>query len=119
MVGDVLEFTRTQHLKAQTSAGYAEFIGEIVAELRIETEARSIHIELENPAPAVKVVLDAKRLRRVFFNLVHNATDVLPEEGRIILRFRSEGNEVITEIEDTGPGIPSQIADQLFQPFVT
>ena len=119
MVGDVLEFTRTQELKAQSSAVYSDFINELVPELQAETSAKSVHVQLENQPPAVKVVLDPKRLRRVFFNLVHNAVDVLPEEGKVILRFRQDGKEIVTEIEDTGPGIAREIADQLFQPFVT
>lgn len=119
MVGDVLEFTRTQQVKTQTIAVYSDFITELLPELQAETVAKAIHVQLENPPPAVKVVLDAKRLRRVFFNLVHNAADVLSEEGKIILRFREEGNEIVTEVEDTGPGIAREIVDQLFQPFVT
>ena len=39
--------------------------------------------------------------------------------GKIFLRFHCDGNEIVTEIEDTGPGIAPEIADKLFQPFVT
>jgi signal transduction histidine kinase len=119
MVGDILEFTRTQQLKAQTTASYLDFINELLPELRAETEARTICIELENAVPPLTVVLDAKRLRRVFFNLVHNACDVLPDNGKILLRFKVDQNEVVTEVEDTGRGIAPEIADKLFQPFVT
>ena len=63
--------------------------------------------------------LDARRLRRVFFNLVRNATDVMPGGGKIFLRFHADEKEIVTEIEDTGPGIAPEIAGKLFQPFVT
>jgi signal transduction histidine kinase len=65
------------------------------------------------------MMLDVRRLRRVFFNLIHNAFEVMPEGGRVTFDFMTHGKEIITEIEDTGPGIPAQIADTLFQPFVT
>jgi two-component system sensor histidine kinase HydH len=55
----------------------------------------------------------------VFFNLFHNATEAMPNGGKILLRFRTERNEVVTEIEDTGPGIAPEIADRLFEPFAT
>ena len=63
--------------------------------------------------------LNPKRLRRVFYNLIHNATDAMPGGGKITLRFRQAGGEVITEIEDSGPGIAPEIAEKLFDAFAT
>jgi signal transduction histidine kinase len=50
---------------------------------------------------------------------VNNATDMMRPGGKIFLRFQLLDNEVVTEIEDTGPGIAPEIADALFQPFAT
>jgi len=69
--------------------------------------------------PTVKLPLDPKRLRRVFFNLVHNATDAMPDGGTVSVRFRVSSTEVTTEVEDTGPGIAPEIADKLFEAFAT
>jgi signal transduction histidine kinase len=49
-------------------------------------------------------------LRRVFYNLAHNATDAMPEGGKILLRFQATEMEVITEIEDEGRGIAPEMA---------
>jgi signal transduction histidine kinase len=43
----------------------------------------------------------------------------MPGGGKILLRFRHDEKEVVTEAEDTGPGIAPEIADRLFQPFAT
>jgi signal transduction histidine kinase len=67
----------------------------------------------------VEVSIHPKRLRRIFYNLLHNATDAMPEGGRIILRFQATEKEVVTEVEDTGQGIPPEIAEHLFDPFAT
>ena len=64
-------------------------------------------------------LLNPKRLRQVFYNLIHNATDAMPGGGRIFLRFQQTNGQVVTEIEDTGPGIASEIADRLFDAFAT
>jgi signal transduction histidine kinase len=117
MIGDILEFTRNNSPARFATTNFADFIAELLPELRAEAEAKAIELELEN-APAAKVMLDARRLRRVFFNLIHNATDVM-SEGKIFLRFQKNEKEIVTEVEDTGPGIAPQIADTLFQPFVT
>jgi signal transduction histidine kinase len=78
-----------------------------------------VTLELENPPPSVELFIHPKRLRRVFYNLVHNATDAMPEGGKIILRFQDSETEVVTEIEDDGRGIAPEIAGQLFEAFVT
>jgi len=120
MVGDIIEFTRGHQMDVTlTPSGYADFIREILPDLQAEAEAKSAQIELQNEPPPVRLPLDTRRLRRVFFNLIHNAADIMPGNGKIYLRFQSGEKEITTEIEDTGPGIAPEIADTLFQPFVT
>ncbi|MGZ4431830.1 MAG: sensor histidine kinase [Gaiellales bacterium] len=64
-------------------------------------------------------------LNQVFLNLVVNAaqaiTDVTPdgERGRLAVRTRCEGDEVVIEIEDTGGGIPDEHQSRVFEPFFT
>jgi signal transduction histidine kinase len=43
----------------------------------------------------------------------------MPSGGKIFVRFTTTGKEVITEIEDTGPGIAPEIAENLFEAFAT
>jgi signal transduction histidine kinase len=121
MVGDILEYTRSNRTDTTTlaKANFADFIKEILPELQAEAENKSVHIELQTEPPVAKLLLDPRRLRRVFFNLVHNATDFMPNGGKIFLRFHCDEKEIITEIEDTGSGIAPEIADNLFQPFAT
>ena len=91
----------------------------MIPDLRAEAELKSAQVELQNEPPPVRVPLDPRRLSRVFHNLIHNATDVMPDGGKIFLRFRADEKEIVTEIEDTGPGIAPEIAAKLFQAFVT
>ncbi len=120
MVSDILIFTQGAHNAAELKAGdYRTFVLDLVGDLRAEAEIKSAHIEMENVPPAVPVRYDPRRLSRVFFNLVHNATDVMLNGGKIFLRFQFNAGEIITEIEDTGPGIAPEVAGRLFQPFTT
>jgi signal transduction histidine kinase len=59
------------------------------------------------------------RLERVFFNVITNALEAMPGGGVIRIRARKDGNYVLIETEDTGSGIPREIRDRLFEPFVT
>ena len=120
MTSDIIEFTRSRRPDAALApTSYLDFIRAMLPDLQAEAEAKSAQFELQSEPPPVQVPLDASRLRRVFFNLVHNATDMMPENGRIFMRFHADEKEIVTEIEDTGPGIAPEISDKLFQAFAT
>jgi len=58
-------------------------------------------------------------LNQVWTNIIDNAADALRGTGTITIRTRLEGNWVVVEIEDDGPGIPPEIQARLFDPFFT
>jgi signal transduction histidine kinase len=120
MIGEILDFTQGgKSAVVLTPADYGEFVQQLLLEFRPEVELKSVSLELAGSLPASKVLLDPKRLRRVFYNLVHNATDVMPRGGKVVIRVNAGKMEVVTEIEDTGPGLPPEIEGQLFEAFVT
>ena len=119
LVNEILEFTQgSQTVIVPAAVDYERFTQQLVDELRPEIDLKSATIEMENP-PAVRVLMDPKRMRRVFYNLLHNATDAMPSGGKVFIRFRQENGEITTEIEDSGPGIAPEIADRLFDAFAT
>src|SRR5262249_14950257 len=120
MISEILDFTQGAPSEfVLAPINYSEFVSELVSEIRAEVELKSVSLDLETPPPAVELLLDPKRLRRVFHNLIANATDAMPEGGKVSLRFSVANGSVVTEIEDTGPGIAPEIADQLFEAFAT
>jgi len=120
MIGEILEFTQgSQGAFVLAPMDYEAFIQELVEELRPEVALKSATLELPGSLPKVKLRLNPKRLRRVFHNLIHNATDAMPDGGKISLRIHPTRTEVVTEIQDSGPGIAPEIADHLFEAFAT
>jgi signal transduction histidine kinase len=120
MVSDILIFTEGKQPDGEIkSASYHAFVIGLIADLRAEAKLKGARIEMQNEPPAVLVPFNPRRLSRVFHNLVHNAADMIPDGGTIILRFHCDEKEIVTEIEDTGPGIAPEIADQLFEAFAT
>lgn len=68
------------------------------------------------------VLADRVQIQQVVLNLIRNAVDAMEEAPvrRLTIRVnRLPGNQAGIEVADTGPGISPEIADQLFQPFVT
>ncbi|MCW2606817.1 MAG: hypothetical protein JWO60_1510 [Frankiales bacterium] len=61
-------------------------------------------------------------LSQVFLNLLVNAADALGtagRRGRIQVRSRAEGGEVVLTFQDDGPGVPADIREKVFEPFFT
>jgi signal transduction histidine kinase len=59
-------------------------------------------------------------LEQVFFNLLANAIDSMPDGGRIEVQMMEGGSgEVLIEFRDTGEGIPPENQDRVFLPFFT
>ncbi|MFK7998832.1 MAG: ATP-binding protein [Polyangiales bacterium] len=64
------------------------------------------------------VLGDRSRLERAVMNLVLNARDSMsPGGGRIQVRTRDEGEYVVVEVEDEGPGVPKDLQEHIFKPF--
>ena len=82
-------------------------------------------VELEkNYAPDLpSLSLDAGLCEQVFTNLFFNAYEAMPNGGKLrVAASRANSHRqdaVVIEIEDTGPGIPPEIQDQIFNPFFT
>ena len=120
LVSEILYFTQSADAStALVLMDYQAFLNEFFGELREEAALKSARLQLATAPPPVKLLIHPKRLRRVFFNLVHNACDAMPDGGDIVLRFSKSPRELITEVEDTGPGVAPEIADKLFQAFAT
>jgi signal transduction histidine kinase len=58
-------------------------------------------------------------MERVFVNLINNAIDAMPKGGRIDIAAERSGPDVLIRVDDTGPGIPEEVRQRLFQPFAT
>ena len=73
--------------------------------------------------PGVEMVLvDKVQIQQVILNLMRNAIEALQETERRELRISAapdDGGMVMVTVADTGPGIAPEIADKLFQPFMT
>ena len=94
-----------------------------VAELRqrrLESEDIELRIEDRSKQQVLAVMTE---LQQVVLNFVVNAEQAIVmsgrRPGRITIRTRDEGDRVILEVEDTGPGVPHDNEAKLFQPFFT
>ena len=58
-------------------------------------------------------------LNQVWTNLIHNALQAMENRGTLKITTRSDAEHVTITIADSGPGVPAQLHDKIFQPFYT
>jgi signal transduction histidine kinase len=86
----------------------------------LSPEAAAHGVSIEAPLEAeIELPLERARVERVFLNLISNGIEAMPSGGRISISAVRNGNGILVEVRDTGPGIPEAVRDRLFQPFVT
>jgi signal transduction histidine kinase len=89
----------------------------LAARFGLYAEGRAIHLHLPEHPP--RVWADAMQLREVLANLVSNAVRYMDKEpGRVEITCRPDGPFYVFCVADNGPGIPANLLDKIFEPFV-
>jgi nitrogen fixation/metabolism regulation signal transduction histidine kinase len=118
---DLAEFLREQ-------AARLSLIDHAVDGARADEEADSgagaqIALEFEVPEDAANVYLDRQMFARALINLTRNAQQALEiagkVPGRIVVRLSRHGDFWVLDIDDDGPGIPPEMRQSVFDPYVT
>jgi two-component system, OmpR family, sensor kinase len=84
---------------------------------RAVAPGRDISLEVEPGAGELVVLGDDARLRQVIGNLMTNALTHTPPEASVTLRLRTEGDQAVVEVADTGPGLTPEQAEHVFERF--
>jgi len=88
------------------------------AVVRFSQQAEEKGVEVQGPAPgAVWVEVDPDLTDRVIWNLLGNGLKFTPPGGRVETKVLGEGGNVILEVMDTGPGIPPDQLESVFDRF--
>jgi len=92
-------------------AGYA------ADSLRLRSENKGIHLEVDLPPDLPAVAGNPVRLRQMINNLIDNAIKFTPENGRVTVSTHLEENQVLLLVSDTGVGIPTPEQPYIFNKF--
>jgi signal transduction histidine kinase len=118
MLRELLDFSRGNfvlHLERRELAG---LVDSVARESVTQDAAPGVVVEARIP-PDLFVKIDAERMRRLFENLFVNSVQVMPRGGKINICAARAGDRVRINIADTGSGIPAELRERLFEPFVS
>ena len=94
-----------------------------IEELRPQADEKSIALRLETPPNLPLMIADADRIGQIFINLIGNAIKFTPDNGQVTIRISksaqngSEHDGLHVEVIDTGPGIPAEEREKVFDKF--
>ncbi|MCA9772870.1 MAG: PAS domain-containing protein [Myxococcales bacterium] len=130
LIGQLLDFAKPKLTNIQ-GVNLNRLLNEILL-LQAETpEGRRVALETEFDPSIPEVLGDTKTLTSAFLNLVRNALEASPFDGRLVVRTRVVTDYVLVgeagtrrkvirvDIEDDGPGIAREDLEKIFTPFYT
>lgn len=122
LVGDVLDLAKLQahrftvrHEEVDMSRVLDHAYGAFAEEAR----RRDIDYTVRSPDDVPVIVSDGDRVLQVISNLLSNAFRWTPDGGRIALEVESQNGAVKVDVVDSGPGVPDEQREQIFQAFIS
>lgn len=122
---NVLEYGRSEEPEPQTqSVALSSALSVAAEDAGLAPDAVALKKDMP---PRFMVQADADQLHRILVNLMRNARQAIEADtsraqrgrGTVKVSARAEGSQVVLQIADNGPGIPSRLAEKLFDPFVS
>ncbi|SAL72043.1 sensor kinase [Caballeronia arvi] len=101
---------------ARTSVNLSALLEDCVRNYVLVAQARGVDLGIEASEPAT-VTGDPDALRVMFNNLIDNATKYTPRGGRVDVCLKLNDGHPVVEIADTGPGIPQEERERVFDRF--
>lgn len=93
------------------------FVREVFEQAKILGEKKGVSISFDLPAAQVSVLGDRLHLRRMFYNLIHNAVKFTPAGGAVHITTSLKDRQVLTMVADSGCGISEADLPKVFDRF--
>lgn len=113
-VEDFLGWAREARLTKRQLA-IKPFLAELLMHLRGDAEKKGQSLELR--CEDFVFMADEESLRRMVLNLLRNAVEATPDNGRILLTCTHKPKRAVIEVQDSGPGVPFLNRERIFAPF--
>jgi two-component system phosphate regulon sensor histidine kinase PhoR len=120
MVIELLDLTRIESggpILLLADVDLARLAASSVERLRLFADRQGVSLRVDAQPGVPRVRGDEERLGQVLVNLLHNAVKFSPGGGEVIVRVRSDGDEVVVSVADHGIGIPPAAQARIFERF--
>lgn len=121
IVNRLLEFTGNSHMTTATvrPMDLNRLIQNVCDLVRKAFEQKGQKIELTLSEDPILINGDKDGLEQVFLNLALNASQAMQRGGLLKISTEIEGDFVVATVADNGSGIPDELLEKMFEPFIT
>jgi len=118
LIEELLDYQRALHAAASLEVKPVVLDALVFEAARShELAAQSKGLRLSIDAEAAMLEADPEKLRSIVDNLISNAVKFTPTGGTILVRARAHAGEAVIEVMDTGPGVPAEERESIFNLF--
>jgi len=123
LVARFLDFARPSHLDLQL-VQVASIVDRALEAVRAQMPAVRMEVERHYAADVPEIRADSQLCEQVFVNLILNAFQAMDgQQGKLSISMACEDSSgipgVVVQLEDSGPGVPPDLREQIFNPFFT
>jgi signal transduction histidine kinase len=121
LINNLLDLAKLEEGKMTLEYGrysLPDFIQGVVDSFRATGERRGISLAASGTSDMPRVYFDRDKIEKVLINLIGNALKFTPEGGTVSVHWNLETEFARISVHDTGPGIPEDAQDRLFDRFV-
>jgi two-component system sporulation sensor kinase A len=118
MKQEIVEFARGESSLDEGDVRIDSFLENTISALRPQLAERGVTLTVTHGYKGTWYI-DSYRLARVIENLVRNAAAAISESGSIAIRSRASDDALVIDVEDDGWGIPAEMIEEIFEPFVS
>jgi signal transduction histidine kinase len=123
LIESMLIFSRTGNAIRRSHELMANLLDRAVALVRAHPDAASVALVAQYDEPAdTAAVLDGKQIERAIYNLLLNACQSVraaDQAAAVTATLQVQGGKIVLEVVDNGAGVPQNIRENLFEPFVS
>jgi signal transduction histidine kinase len=121
LINDVLNFAKVDAGQTEyrmTAVPVDEALRDTESMIAPQVLAKGLHYSYKGAGKSASVLADPEKLQQIVINLLGNAVKFTEPGGSITLSSEFAGNCIEIKVADTGPGIPAEKLDRIFDPFV-
>lgn len=119
VVHHLLEFSRARKINTVEPVELGKLVADAVTLVRNQFRLGGVTCHYEQPDQPVLISGNSNQLQQVLVNMMLNAVQAMPPEGRLDLAVQAEGKEARIVIKDTGAGMSPETKSHIFDPFFT
>ena len=120
LVDEILTLARFERggtLGVREALDLVDLVEDVIADANFEGRPREVTVRYRGP-DTLRLTGDPELLHRACENLVRNALSHSPRGGSVSVEGSRNGDDVVLEIADEGPGVPDAELKRIFNPFV-